>query len=59
VERLAPGRESVSDGRRLRGKGIAAVSWLTNPMPASVVLKLDDDGCVVLPRPAARAAPAR
>ena len=49
VERIAPwSAESASDGRRLRGKGIAAVSWLTNPMPASVVLKLDDDGCVVL-----------
>ena len=33
---------------RLHGKGLGIVSWLTNPMPASVVLKLDDDGCVVL-----------
>lgn len=48
VERLAPWAAEAPPTRKLRGKGIAAVSWLTNPMPASVVLKLDDDGCVVL-----------
>jgi len=46
VEAIAPW-EDASPGA-LRGKGIACVTWLTNPMPASVVLKLDDDGRVVL-----------
>ena len=48
VERLAPWNAGpASDGGGAR-QGNRCGFWLTNPMPASVVLKLDDDGCVVL-----------
>jgi CO/xanthine dehydrogenase Mo-binding subunit len=46
VEAIAPWAEAGAGP--LRGKGIACVSWLTNPMPAAVTLKLEDDGTVIL-----------
>jgi CO/xanthine dehydrogenase Mo-binding subunit len=49
VEEVAPWSKAPS-GRapngRLRGAGIAALTWLTNPMPGSVTLKLNEDGTV-------------
>jgi CO/xanthine dehydrogenase Mo-binding subunit len=39
-------RKSSDD--KLRGVGIAAVTWLTNPMPGSVTIKLNEDGTVGL-----------
>jgi CO/xanthine dehydrogenase Mo-binding subunit len=48
-EEIAPWAEanakSGSDGK-LHGVGIAAVTWLTNPMPGGVTLKLNEDGTV-------------
>lgn len=49
VEEIAPWAEAAGTAatpRRLRGVGIAAVTWLTNPMPGSVMLKLNEDGTV-------------
>lgn len=46
VEHVAPWGEA---GRGpLRGVGIAACVWLTNPMPGSVILKVNEDGTVGL-----------
>jgi CO/xanthine dehydrogenase Mo-binding subunit len=42
VEEVAPWA-SVGAGE-LRGVGIAACVWLTNPLPGSVVLKVNEDG---------------
>lgn len=52
LEEIAPwstltARERTSNGK-LRGVGIAAVTWLTNPMPGSVTLKLNEDGTIGL-----------
>lgn len=51
VEELAPWAETTgrrgSDGK-LYGVGIAAVTWLTNPLAGSVTLKLNEDGTVGL-----------
>jgi len=51
IEKLAPWAE-VSKKRSLKGKlhgvGIAAATWLTNPGPASVTIKLNEDGTVGL-----------
>ncbi len=49
VEEVAPwaslsGRPAPEG--KLRGVGIAACTWLTNPLPGSVTLKLNEDGTV-------------
>jgi CO/xanthine dehydrogenase Mo-binding subunit len=49
IEETAPWTEAPSgrgENGKLRGSGIAAVTWLTNPMPGSVVLKLNEDGTI-------------
>ena len=49
VEQVAPWKELTAKPNRagkLHGIGIAAATWLTNPMPGSVVLKLSEDGVV-------------
>ncbi len=45
MEELAPWVE-VSAPRPLHGVGMAALIWLTNPMPGSATLKLNEDGTV-------------
>jgi CO/xanthine dehydrogenase Mo-binding subunit len=50
LEEVAPWTEVTQrtvEGK-LRGVGVAAVTWLTNPMPGSVTLKLNEDGTVGL-----------
>ncbi len=42
VERIAPWAECGSG--QLRGVGLAATVWLTNPMPAHATVKLNEDG---------------
>lgn len=47
VEAIAPWSTSAeSSNGVLRGRGIAAAWWLTNPLPGSVMLKLNEDGTV-------------
>jgi CO/xanthine dehydrogenase Mo-binding subunit len=50
MDRIAPWAEAGRKGAngKLRGVGIAAVTWLTNPMPGSVTMKLNEDGTVGL-----------
>lgn len=48
IDEVAPWAElcrdrSSPDGK-LRGVGLAAVTWLTNPMPGSATIKLNEDG---------------
>jgi CO/xanthine dehydrogenase Mo-binding subunit len=49
LEEIAPWDEAVKapapDGK-LRGVGLAACTWLTNPLPGSVTLKLNEDGTI-------------
>jgi CO/xanthine dehydrogenase Mo-binding subunit len=49
LEEVAPLPEEpggpTPDGK-LRGTGIAAVTWLTNPLPGNIVLKVNEDGTV-------------
>lgn len=47
IEEVAPWAE-VSRRRPYRGVGIAAVTWLTNPLAGSATLKLNEDGTVGL-----------
>jgi CO/xanthine dehydrogenase Mo-binding subunit len=47
IERVAPWAE-VSTRRPYHGVGIAAVTWLTNPLAGSATLKLNEDGTVGL-----------
>jgi CO/xanthine dehydrogenase Mo-binding subunit len=52
IEEVAPWakvtkRKTTADGK-LRGVGLVAATWLTNPMPGSVTLKLNEDGTVGL-----------
>ena len=49
VEEVAPWSELINKPPRtgkLRGVGIAATTWMTNPMPGSLVLKLSEDGTI-------------
>ena len=49
LEEVAPWEQRPSgatEGGRLRGSGIAAITWMTNPMPGSVTLKLNEDGTI-------------
>ena len=49
VEELAPWNAAGAGSDhsdRLRGVGIAAVTWFTNPLPGSVMLKLSEDGTI-------------
>jgi CO/xanthine dehydrogenase Mo-binding subunit len=49
IEETAPWAQAPSgpsESGKLRGAGLAAVTWLTNPMPGSVVLKLNEDGTI-------------
>lgn len=51
VEQVAPWSEVTSrpaSPSKLHGVGIAAVTWLTNPGPGSVTLKLNEDGTLGL-----------
>ena len=51
IENIAPWADLTSRKARagtLHGVGIAAATWLTNPGPASVALKLNEDGTVGL-----------
>jgi CO/xanthine dehydrogenase Mo-binding subunit len=53
ADQAAPWDELVSKPRttaagKLRGVGIGAVTWLTNPMPAAATVKLNEDGTVGL-----------
>lgn len=43
IEKVAPWKE-VSRNRPYRGVGLAAAVWLTNPLPGSVTLRLNEDG---------------
>ena len=45
IEKVAPWAE-VSARRPYHGVGIAAVTWLTNPLAGSATLKLNEDGTV-------------
>ncbi len=45
IEEVAPWAE-VSARRPYHGVGIAAVTWLTNPMAGSATLKLNEDGTI-------------
>jgi len=47
IEEIAPWAE-VSRRRPNRGVGIAAVTWLTNPLAGSATLKLNEDGTIGL-----------
>jgi CO/xanthine dehydrogenase Mo-binding subunit len=46
LEAVAPWAEVSRKERPWRGVGLAAVNWLTNPMPGSAVLKLNEDGTI-------------
>jgi CO/xanthine dehydrogenase Mo-binding subunit len=49
LEEVAPWDEAVGAAPRegkLRGVGLAACTWLTNPLPGSVTLKLNEDGTI-------------
>ncbi|MEW6472798.1 MAG: xanthine dehydrogenase family protein molybdopterin-binding subunit [Actinomycetota bacterium] len=48
VEERAPWKTLAAPNGRYRGVGLAAATWLVNPMPASVTLRLNDDGTVGL-----------
>jgi CO/xanthine dehydrogenase Mo-binding subunit len=51
LEEVAPWGELTAKpagSGKLHGVGIAAVTWLTNPMPGSVTLKLNEDGTIGL-----------
>jgi CO/xanthine dehydrogenase Mo-binding subunit len=47
IDRAAPWKE-ISRKRPFRGVGMAAVVWLTNPLPGSATLKVNEDGTVGL-----------
>ncbi|NMH97480.1 molybdopterin cofactor-binding domain-containing protein [Pseudonocardia acidicola] len=46
VEQIAPWAAQAPSGnpRGLRGKGIGAVTWLTNPGPGGATVKINEDG---------------
>lgn len=49
VEEVGPWAELIDKPPtkgKLHGVGIAATTWLTNPMPGSLVLKLSEDGTI-------------
>lgn len=47
VEKVAPWSSlGKSRNGRLRGVGVAAAWWLTNPMPGAVTLKVNEDGTI-------------
>jgi CO/xanthine dehydrogenase Mo-binding subunit len=49
LERLEwPGERERVAGRIRRGVGLASQTWLTNPEPGHVTLKLEEDGSVLL-----------
>ncbi|WP_281690538.1 xanthine dehydrogenase family protein molybdopterin-binding subunit [Pseudonocardia thermophila] len=48
VDAIAPWEKLQAERRPYRGIGIAAAWWLTNPMPGTAVVKLSDDGTVVV-----------
>ena len=53
AEEAAPWAELTAKPRvtkngKLRGVGIGAVTWLTNPMPAGATVKLNEDGTIGL-----------
>jgi CO/xanthine dehydrogenase Mo-binding subunit len=50
LDRLAPwpGERPPDAGRIRRGTGLAAQTWITNPEPGHVTLKLEEDGSVLL-----------
>jgi CO/xanthine dehydrogenase Mo-binding subunit len=47
IDRVAPWKE-ITSKRPLRGVGLGAVVWLTNPLPGSATLKVNEDGTVGL-----------
>jgi CO/xanthine dehydrogenase Mo-binding subunit len=47
MEKVAPWAE-VSRKKPMRGVGIAPAVWLTNPLPGSATVKLQEDGTVVV-----------
>ncbi len=51
MEEAAPWAEGPAESETngaLRGRGIAALTWMTNPMPGSATLKLNEDGTLGL-----------
>ena len=46
VEKKAPWASLTENKKTLRGVGIGAAVWVTNSMPASVTIKLNEDGTV-------------
>jgi CO/xanthine dehydrogenase Mo-binding subunit len=48
LETAAPWADLQARSRPYRGIGIGAAWWLTNPMPGSAVVKLQDDGTVMV-----------
>jgi CO/xanthine dehydrogenase Mo-binding subunit len=49
LDEVAPWDEAVeapARGGKLRGVGLGACTWLTNPLPGSVTLKLNEDGTI-------------
>jgi CO/xanthine dehydrogenase Mo-binding subunit len=49
IEEVVPWAEAQKRRRsngKLRGVGLAACTWLTNPLPGSVTLKLNEDGTI-------------
>ena len=47
IENVVPWAE-VSRRRPMRGVGISPAVWLTNPLPGSATVKLQEDGSVVV-----------
>ena len=48
IEAIAPWAQINKNKKPWRGVGIGAATWLTNPMPGSVHLKLNEDGSVAV-----------
>jgi CO/xanthine dehydrogenase Mo-binding subunit len=49
IDEVVPWAEATKQRRsnsKLRGVGLAACTWLTNPLPGSVTLKLNEDGTI-------------
>ena len=46
IEQVAPWSDLNADRKPLTGVGIAAAWWVTNPMPGTATIKLNEDGTV-------------
>jgi CO/xanthine dehydrogenase Mo-binding subunit len=48
VEAVAPWAQLTGERRPLRGVGIAALTWATNPGPGAATVKLQEDGTIMV-----------